>query len=163
VHITYDDLHHYSQGKSGRFRVFVIENHLRGCALCSARLGEVLKLLSSKDITPPSKPLPLPSPKNRRREPRIPTDDPGVLQVIAPFSSTRVPVRVVDVSKSGLQLLLDIPLEPGSTVKIRIREAVLFAEIRHCRQIKPDEYRAGLVLQEVIAGHEIVRVASATD
>lgn len=164
MHITYDDLHHYSRGAFGRFRVFVIENHLRGCALCSARLGEVFKLISPVCAIAPLVHPPLQSsPKDRRREPRIATDHSAQLQVIAPFSAERIPVRVLDVSKSGMQLGLDAPLDPGSTVKIRLRDAVLFAEIRYCRQTSEKDYRAGLELQEVISGHEIVRVAVGGD
>lgn len=160
MHITYQDLHQYSQGKLGRFRGFVIENHLHGCALCRLRVEEVLKLASTTPpVLSPAKQLPLPSPKDRRRETRIPTDDPAQLQVISPFSSDRIAVRITDVSKSGMQLRLDAALNPGSTVKIRLRGAIVFAEIRHCHQISATEHRAGLLLQEVVSGNEIVRMA----
>ena len=161
VHINFDDLHHYAQGSLGRFRIFVIETHLHRCALCAARLSELVKLLSPARLPWPADPLPEPSFKDRRREARIPTDDPAILQVISPFSSERIAVRVIDVSKSGLQLRLDAPVDPGSAVKIRLKETVLFAEIRHCRQISAGEYRAGLVLQEIISGHEVVRTTTA--
>lgn len=161
VHINFDDLHQYAQGSLGRFRVFVIETHLHGCPLCSARLSELIKLLAPARLAKPAAPLPTVSFKDRRREARIPTDDPAVLQVISPFSSERIAVRVIDVSKSGLQLRLDAPVDPGSTVKVRLKETILFAEIRHCRQISADEYRAGLVLQEIISGHEVVRTTTA--
>ncbi len=160
VHIDFDDLHRYAQGTLGRFRVFVIETHLHGCALCAARLSELVKLLSPARLTWPADPLPMPSFKDRRREARIPTDDPAMLQVISPFSSERIVVRVIDVSKSGLQIRLDAPVDPGSTVKVRLKETILFAEIRHCRQISEREYRAGLALQEIISGHEVVRTTT---
>lgn len=161
VHINFDDLHQYAQGSLGRFRVFVIETHLHGCPLCAARLSEIVKLLSPARLASSIDPLPAPSFKDRRREARIPTDDPAILQVISPFSSERIAVRVIDVSKSGLQLRLDAPVDPGSTVKIRVKETILFAEIRHCRQVSAQEYRAGLVLQEIISGHEVVRTTTA--
>jgi len=164
VHISYHDLHQFSQGKLGRFRGFVIENHLHECALCRSRVGEVLKLASTTpQALAPAKPLPLPAPKDRRRETRIPTDDAAQLQVISPFSSNRIAVRITDVSKSGMQFRLEAALDPGSTVKIRLRGAIVFAEIRHCRQISATEHRAGLLLHEVISGNEIVRMAFSAD
>lgn len=159
VHISYDDLHLYAQGKLGRFRHFVIENHLHGCALCTSRVGQVRKLLPVDAIPLPFRFLPMTSPQDRRREPRISTDDIAQLQVIAPFSPERIAVRVLDVSKSGMQVRLDAAIDPGSTVKIRLKEAILFAEIRHCRQTSETEYRAGLLLHEVISGSEVVRIA----
>jgi hypothetical protein len=158
VHITYDDLHLYAQCKLGRFRHFVIENHLHGCALCTSRVGQVRKLLPPSAIAVPAHFL-QPSPEDRRGEPRISTDDTAQLQVIAPFSTDRITVRVVDVSKSGMQVRSHAPLDPGSTVKVRLKEAILFAEIRNCRRMSENEYRAGLLLHEVISGSEVVRVA----
>lgn len=160
VHIAYDDLHYYSQGKLGRFRAFVIENHLRACALCTARMGEVIKLLAAPRPHPTTNLPPLP-PQDRRRETRIPANDPAQLQVVAPFSPEATPARIVDVSRSGMQVSVAASLAPGSTVKIRLRDAVVFAEVRYCRAGSGGEYRAGLMLQEVISRSEIVRVAFA--
>ena len=68
----------------------------------------------------------------RRRAPRISANDPAVMRVIRPDCSELSNVRVLDVSVEGFKLLVPQPLDPGSTVQIRLNTVIVLAEVRYC-------------------------------
>ena len=86
-----------------------------------------------------------PEAPERRRDSRVPTDDPAVMRVIRPDCSELSNVRVLDVSKEGLKLLVAQPLDPGSTVQIRLKTVVALAEVRYCVPCGKN-YHAGVLI-----------------
>jgi hypothetical protein len=88
----------------------------------------------------------------RRREPRMLTDDAATMQVLNPLLDGRLAVRVLDVSRNGLKLSTDIQLHRGTLVQIYIKNIVAMGEVRHCVRIG-DEYHAGIQLDDVLAYH----------
>jgi len=73
----------------------------------------------------------------------------GVLQCISPFSPTHLDVRIIDVSKSGMKIGGADQLEPGSTVKVRLRSMIAFGEVRHSGRVG-SEYQAGIQLDDAL-------------
>ena len=88
----------------------------------------------------------------RRREPRISTDDPASMQVLNPLLEGRFMIRVLDVSKNGLKLSCSTRLQRGTLVQVYIKNIVAMGEVRHCVQIG-DEFHAGVQLDDVLARH----------
>ena len=58
--------------------------------------------------------------------------------------------KLLDVSRSGLGLLVDIPLPVDSWVKVEIKSAIIFGDVRHCTRVEGQGYRVGLATQTVI-------------
>jgi hypothetical protein len=75
------------------------------------------------------------------------------LDVLAQLTTARarqsLPVRVIDMSSSGLGIKLDSPLQVGQSVYVELEHGVAFGEIRHCKKVDR-AYRAGLFVQEFI-------------
>ncbi|HTU44047.1 MAG TPA: PilZ domain-containing protein [Bryobacteraceae bacterium] len=60
------------------------------------------------------------------------------------------PVRVIDVSSSGMGVRLVAPIKVGDLAYVEMEHGVAFGEIRHCAKIE-DGYRAGLFVEEFIS------------
>jgi hypothetical protein len=88
----------------------------------------------------------------RRREPRVSTDDAALMQVLNPLMDGRLAVRVLDVSRNGLKLKTETQLQRGTLVQIYIKNIVAMGEVRHCERIG-DEYYAGVRLDDVLTHH----------
>lgn len=84
----------------------------------------------------------------RRRGPRIPTDDIAYLRILKPASPERLVVRVLDVSKGGFKLGLGKSLYPGCEVQIRLKDVVALGEVRYCVPAKVGFF-AGIQIQAV--------------
>lgn len=61
-----------------------------------------------------------------------------------------IPVRVIDISSSGLGVKVQHPLKVGELAYVELEHGVAFGEIRHCNQLD-DGYRAGLFVEEFIS------------
>jgi hypothetical protein len=83
---------------------------------------------------------------------RVPADQPAVLQVLAPLSENHVTVRITNVSRLGLQLSLDVRLEPGALVKVKRGPTVFFGEVRYCWALKSGKFFAGVLIEDVVSG-----------
>lgn len=83
-----------------------------------------------------------------RAEPRIPVD----LQAKVNLPGAEVPLngRVVNISASGLGLLLDREVPTDELAYVELDIGYAFGEIRHCSKI-PSGYRVGLKLDEFIS------------
>lgn len=84
----------------------------------------------------------------KRREARYPTNDPAKLEVIN-GATKALPSTVLDVSRSGLRLKLEVTVNRGAEVKITLqRNVVIFGQIRYCRPFE-DGYEAGVLIQDM--------------
>ncbi|HEV2201565.1 MAG TPA: ATP-binding protein, partial [Bryobacteraceae bacterium] len=86
-------------------------------------------------------------PEDRRRHPRLATNDLASLEVVRPFSSFPMDVRVLDVSQSGLKLCASEPIDPGALVRVHIKGHPVMAEVRYCVPVG-SEFHAGIKLQD---------------
>jgi PilZ domain len=84
-----------------------------------------------------------------RREPRMPADERARLTYLHPRRRGRVQGRVVDISQSGLGLMLREAITPGTEVMVKMRDRAVCGEVRHCRPVEGG-YRAGLEISEVL-------------
>lgn len=86
----------------------------------------------------------------KRRERRYPTNDPAKIKV-SPFTAAPVPAKIVDVSRSGMKLELNTPLQRESRIEVMMltSKAVIFGEIRYCRRFG-SVYHAGVLIEDVV-------------
>ncbi|MBZ5673255.1 MAG: PilZ domain-containing protein [Acidobacteriia bacterium] len=128
-HVHESELELYLKDQLSRESLATIDAHLRSCQACSGKLAEqdkclwYLAELSSNENYGNGE---------RRRHPRLATDDPASLQVLNPFSDDAWEVRIVDVSRSGLRTLTTKRLLPGSLVKVKMQYSVACGDVRYC-------------------------------
>lgn len=91
----------------------------------------------------------------KRREPRYPANDAAYVQVL-PERALRVPATVIDVSRNGLRIKLNMPVPVHGHIQITIhprirpRTLVLFGEVRYCSRVR-GYYHAGVLIRDVVA------------
>lgn len=84
---------------------------------------------------------------DRREESRYKTDD-SVMVEIGPQNV--VPAVILDVSRSGLRLLLPAPLPRGAMLKIMLAgNVIIFGEVRYCRR-KNEGVHAGILIHDAL-------------
>jgi Putative zinc-finger len=145
-HAHDDELHLYIFGRLSAAEVDVLERHLSECAECTERLGATAQLVAkilnlSRDEAG----------TDRRTEPRFYLSDVVFLRSLSPALPDRWPVQIIDVSKSGLGLLVPLRLSPGVVVQIQSGTTFALGEVRHSRQISENKFHTGVRLQDVIA------------
>jgi hypothetical protein len=81
---------------------------------------------------------------DRRTEPRLVVDEPAMLHLLRPSVGDAIPVRVLDMSQSGLGLRSKEPLPAGALVHIRIRDTIVaMGQVRYSARVE-DEYYSGV-------------------
>jgi hypothetical protein len=85
----------------------------------------------------------------RRRQPRMATDDPASIQILSPLTLERMDVRILDVSRNGLKIRSPRRLNTGAILQIRLRDLFIMGEVRYCVQT-PDGFYAGLYIQDCV-------------
>ena len=68
----------------------------------------------------------------RRREPRYTTDRLTLLHLTRPTGPERILCRILDISGSGMRLRTHRPLDPGTEIRVTLREAFAVAKVRYC-------------------------------
>jgi hypothetical protein len=110
-------------------RVADVEAHLEACELCVQKLSEQDKFLwCLAELSGDT----LVTGGEKRRYPRVATDEPASLQVLSPFAAEAWEVRIVDVSTGGLRAITPEPLMPGALVRLNMRFSVACGDVRHC-------------------------------
>ena len=85
---------------------------------------------------------------DRRREPRYSTDRLTLLHVTGAKEPERILCRILDVSKTGMRVRTQRPLEPGTEIRVTLREMFALAQVRYC--VPADEgFDHGIQVQEV--------------
>ncbi|MBV9083137.1 MAG: hypothetical protein JOZ62_10700 [Acidobacteriaceae bacterium] len=82
-----------------------------------------------------------------RRELRLPVDVSGMLFVPG---RKPIPARIVDMSQSGLGMLIGSAVRSGISASVDLDAGMGFGEIRYCNQESNGVYRAGFWLEEFI-------------
>ena len=75
--------------------------------------------------------------------------------MLAPKSSAEIPGQIVEASKSGLRIILGVPMEAGSLLEVKWDGAIVRGEARYCRRSAPDCYTIGVKISEVVAHGKI--------
>jgi len=82
---------------------------------------------------------------NLRKEPRFQAAGIADVKLVNPAAGLRLSAAIVDVSRSGLQIEVEEPLNSGSGVEIRLSESVVMGEVCNCRPHGEGRYRAGIL------------------
>jgi anti-sigma factor RsiW len=128
-HIDAKDLELYLKAQLSHESVSAMDAHLGACEDCAHRLAEqdkclwYLAELSSGGGDGDG---------DKRRYPRVATNEAAALQVIHPFSIDSWAVRIVNVSKGGLRTYTPRSLMPGSLIKMKMRYSVACGDVRYC-------------------------------
>jgi len=85
-----------------------------------------------------------------RKEPRFRAAGIADVKVVNPAAGLRLSAAIVDVSRSGLQIEVDEPLNSGSGVEIRLSESVVMGEVCNCRPYGEGRYRAGILTIRIV-------------
>lgn len=87
-------------------------------------------------------------PADRRREPRYPACNPARVDLLD-GSGQNLPGTVVDISRSGLGLLLAAPVQKNTRMRILIEpDSEVLAEARYCRQVS-NGFQVGVLIREM--------------
>jgi PilZ domain len=84
----------------------------------------------------------------KRKSPRVATDDRAVLTVLKPEQPARLRIRIVDASKEGLKLLAPLELMRGMIVQVHVHGFFILAEVRYCTPAG-EGFHAGVQIQDV--------------
>jgi hypothetical protein len=107
--------------------MYMVESHLSACGLCNSTLSKATSARAETNGVEH-----LPKVQERRKESRIETDEVGSVQSIVPFIDDRLDVRILDVSREGMNLHAAKSLDPGMMIKLKLKNVVAFGEVRYC-------------------------------
>jgi hypothetical protein len=147
MHARDEDLELYLLERLEKGRASALEFHLSMCGACATKLASATKFLNQ--LAELRRTHAVFGGTERRREPRISTEDLCVLQSISPFSSDRSRIQILDVSKGGMKVGAPNLLEPGTTVKVRLKGMIAFGEVRYSRAVG-GSYHAGIQLHDAL-------------
>jgi hypothetical protein len=148
MHISDEDLELYILARLPAHQASALESHLTGCGSCTARLSEVAEV-TFKVIRLNTRQRGDYAGAEKRREHRIPSDDPGQMQTFSPFSPAKIQVQIMDVSRNGLKLRTSQFVSQGTIVQVRVKQAIILGEVRYC-VAAGDKFDAGIQIQDVV-------------
>jgi hypothetical protein len=123
----------------------VVENHLRECGACVARLTHWADFLTKLSEIP----APLPEGKRElRRNPRFQTNSSGLLQILKPFSSEWWDIRITNVSRDGMRLNVPFRVPQSSLIKVKMQTSLYFGETRYCERASDEFFYVGVHLHD---------------
>lgn len=152
MHALKEDLELCLLGSLTPERASFIEAHLAECPDCSSALTEAETFV--QQMAQLSRRLADAGRKERRQEPRIATNERGVMTVIQPQTPGRVDVVILDTSKNGLKLRVPETLAPGTIVQVRLKSTIILGHVRYC-VIRGDDFHAGIKIEDVFAPTEV--------
>jgi hypothetical protein len=96
---------------------------------------------------------------DRRSEARYPTQDPAELEIL-PNPGEPIYGTILDVSRSGLRIVLPKRIDRGEQVKVKLHGNVIFGEVRYCRAVS-GAFQVGIRIQDLVrpAGRENQHIA----
>jgi hypothetical protein len=83
-----------------------------------------------------------------RKEVRLPVDI--LAKVTVPGQLDRNDARIIDMSSSGLGLVVPRSVDTGSVIAVDTGLGIAFGEVRHCAKTPQGDYRIGISLEEFI-------------
>lgn len=85
---------------------------------------------------------------DRRTEIRYPAQDPAELELL-PGPSEPMFGTILDVSRSGLRVVIPRRIDVGAQVQVKLHNNVIFGEVRYCRAIS-GAFHAGLRIKDLV-------------
>jgi hypothetical protein len=90
---------------------------------------------------------------DRRREPRLSASEQVTLRVISPQEPGSIRGRLIDVSQSGIGLIIESVVSVGTLVEVQTDgENVLYGAVRNCTKVPADKFRIGILAEETFFG-----------
>ena len=129
MHLSNDELLRYAHRETTDAEDHNFTTHLTCCESCKDGLLHTELLAGLTDTADASV---APRTGERRRHARIPLHERAVLTRLNPLLAGRFPVHILNISIGGLKVHVPEALEPGTIVQLRLRAAVLTAEVRYC-------------------------------
>jgi anti-sigma factor RsiW len=129
VHLQDDDLRFYLLGRLPGDRVAAIDSHLQDCKECGGRLVEAVRFVSQLARSDTTAAV---VSREQRGAPRFVTQDTVGVQPLNPFSSESVQASLENVSRGGMRLRTATMLGTGTLIKLHLRSAIMFGEVRYC-------------------------------
>jgi hypothetical protein len=148
IHVLEADLTLYLFGQLPSHRISDVESHLTECSSCVDRLSDLAEIpfrivkLSERQFAAYQG-------VEKRREHRIPTNNPGQMQTFSPFSPTKITVQITDISRNGLRVHTPQFVGRGTVVQVRFKQAIILGEVRYC-VADGTEFDAGIQIEDVI-------------
>ena len=146
-HADEKDLELYLKHQLTTESISAIDAHLANCQACVNKLAErdkclwYLAELSAAEAAADAE---------KRRYPRLATNEPASLQLLHPFSLDVWDARIVDVSEGGLRTHTPRQLMPGSLIRVKIQFSVACGDVRYCVPADSGFY-AGVRLHDYFA------------
>ena len=144
MHIHEEDLDLYICGGTPPALELAVEQHLPECVQCQTIFAEAL--VFRRKLAQITKPTPRRD-WSRRKEIRIPTDEPAAMRRLNPFSAGCCDIRIVDISASGFKLLVPMNLAVGAVVQVRFKDQLVVGEVRYCFS-QDGRYQAGMQIYD---------------
>jgi hypothetical protein len=94
-----------------------------------------------------------------RRTPRFPVSIPA--RVFASVSNLPLDGKIVDTSGEGLGIELPEPLPMQACIAVQSEENTALGVVRHCRELSPGLFRAGVQLHHIVRKDPDLEKASA--
>jgi hypothetical protein len=119
MHVPEDELSRYVIAQLAENRTREVDSHLGACAACVETLAGKAESLArvSKGIF-------------ERLELERQSGAQGSLQPLNPFSSQRCEAWLIDVSRSGIKVMVCVEIDPRTLVQVRFHELVLIGRVR---------------------------------
>ena len=143
-HIHEEALELYMHQRLGVSESEALEQHLLDCNECKQRLDKTVHFTAKTLVLQRVEAEP-----NQRAEPRFSSNDCGFLRSLSPLLPDRWPVRIVDVSRKGLGLVIPVRLAPGTMVQVRVGKTVALGDVVYSTRLSEHEFRVGLCLEDV--------------
>ena len=143
-HVHEDEIELYLRGGLEPERASSAESHLLECESCrqllSECLGQRLALHAIKTAKSAA--------AQKRSEPRFDTAGEGTVQELHPLSLDRQKIKIVNMSKNGLGIVVSKAILPGTIVQLRIKDRVELGNVRYCSAIGDNGFQVGLRLHD---------------
>lgn len=85
----------------------------------------------------------------KRREPRSPTNDLGMVRLLHPLAWDHSAIHICEVSKVGIKFHSERFIEPGTEVQIKLKDMLVMGEVRHCIQVD-GFFAVGVLVDDVL-------------
>jgi hypothetical protein len=146
AHVHDEEIQLYIRGQLEIAHTSTIEFHLTNCVRCQDQLKLTAKFFAQ--LAEFSTLQMAYGGLEARTEPRFRAECTGTLQALKPMSPEHLSVRIINVSKNGLGLLVPRCLYPGTLVQVRIGGAFALGEVRYSRQVG-EQFQTGIHLEAV--------------
>ena len=90
------------------------------------------------------------SSESDRRHARVSINEEAWMHLFHDSDRTAYPVRVIDVSESGIGLVAKQDFLLGSLVELKFMEGLILAKVRNCERMGAVAYRIGVEIQTVM-------------